>query len=123
MVKQCTEKAGKRCNLKEKQARQVLELNNKYADMMGPRHPHRGEKGGRGRPTKDEGSAKCQCQESRKDGQRPAPPRDEKRAERHKKMKETMEAYDAELQKIMTAEQFKNYQEDMKKRREHHERK
>lgn len=123
MVKHRTDKTVKRYNLNDKQAQQLLELNNKYADKMGPRHPHRGHKGGPGRPPKDKGDAKCQCQESRKDGQRPAPPRDEKRAERHKKMKETMEAYDAELQKIMTADQFKSYQEDMQKRREHHKRK
>ena len=123
MVKHRTDETVKRYNLNDKQAQQLLELNNKYADKMGPRPPHRGHKGGPGRPPKDKGDCKCQCQKPQKDGQRPAPPKDEKRAENHKKMKETMEAYNAELQKIMTADQFKSYQEDMQKRREHHKRK
>lgn len=123
MVKHRTDKTVKRYNLNDKQAQQLLELNNKYADKMGPRPPHRGHMGGPGRPPKDKGDGKCQCPKPQKDGQRPAPPKDEKRAENHKKMKETMEAYDAELKKIMTAEQFKSYQEDMQKRREHHKRK
>ena len=33
-------------------------------------------------------------------------------------MAETMKAYDAELQKIMTAEQYEKYKADMKQRRE-----
>jgi Spy/CpxP family protein refolding chaperone len=44
---------------------------------------------------------------------------DGQRAERRKQMQETMKAYDAELQKIMTDEQYKAYQADMQKRREH----
>ena len=123
MVKHRTDETVKRYNLNDKQAQQLLELNNKYADKMGPRPPHRGHMGGPGRPPKDKGDGKCQCPKPQKDDQRPAPPKDEKRAEHHKKMKETMEAYNAELQKIMTADQFKSYQEDMQKRREHHKRK
>lgn len=123
MVKHRTDETVKRYNLNSEQAKKLLELNNKYADKMGPRPPHRGHMGGPGRPPKDKGDGKCQCPKPQKDGQRPAPPKDEKRAENHKKMKETMEAYDAELKKIMTAEQFKSYQEDMKKHRKHHERK
>ena len=123
MVKHRTDETVKRYNLNDKQAQQLLELNNKYADKMEPRPPHRGHKGGPGRPPKDKGDGKCQCPKPQKDDQRPAPPKDEKRAEHHKKMKETMEAYNAELQKIMTADQFKSYQEDMQKRREHHKRK
>ncbi len=117
MVKQRTDETVKRYNLNDKQAKQLLELNNKYADKMGPRPPHHGHKGGPGRPPKDQKDAK---------GQRPEPPKDGKHGkhhEHHQKMKETMKAYDAELQKIMTDEQFKSYQADMKKRREHREKK
>lgn len=117
MVKHRTDEAVKRYNLNDKQAKQLLELNNKYADKMGPRPPHHGHKGGPGRPPKDNKDAK---------GQRPEPPKDGqhgKHHEHHQKMEETMKAYDAELQKIMTAEQFKSYQADMKKRREHREKK
>lgn len=123
MVKHRTDETVKRYNLNSEQAKKLLELNNKYADKMWPRPPHRGHMGGPGRPPKDKGDGKCQCPKPQKDDQRPAPPKDEKRAENHKKMKETMEAYNAELQKIMTADQFKSYQEDMQKRREHHKRK
>ena len=44
-----------------------------------------------------------------------------KHLEHHKKMEETMKAYDAELKKIMTEDQFKVYQADMQKRRQHRE--
>lgn len=123
MVKHRTDETVKRYNLNDKQAKQLLELNNKYADKMGPRPPHHGHKGGPGRPPKDKKDAKGQRPEPPKDGKRPTPPQDGKRQEHRKQMEETMKAYDAELQKIMTAEQFKSYQADMKKRREHREKK
>ena len=123
MVKHRTDETVKRYNLNDKQAKQLLELNNKYADKMGPRPPHHGHKGGPGRPPKDKKDAKGQRPEPPKDGKRPTPPQDGKRQEHRKQMEETMKAYDAELQKIMTDEQFKSYQADMKKRREHREKK
>jgi hypothetical protein len=52
-----------------------------------------------------------------------APPKEGKHLEHHKKMEETMKAYDAELKKIMTEDQFKVYQADMQKRRQHREHK
>ena len=137
MVKHRTDETVKRYNLNDKQAKQLLELNNKYADKMGPRPPHHGPKGGPGRPPKDKDDAKCQCPEPPKDGKRPeapkdgkrptppqdgkhpTPPQDGKHQEHHKQMEETMKAYDAELQKIMTPEQYKQYQADMEKRRQH----
>ena len=122
MVKHRTDETVKRYNLNDKQAKQLLELNNKYADKMGPRPPHHGPKGGPGRPPKDKGDAKGQRPEPPKDGKRPTPPQDGKHQEHHKQMEETMKAYDAELQKIMTAEQFKNYQADMQKHRKGHPR-
>jgi hypothetical protein len=51
---------------------------------------------------------------------RPERPNDEQRAEHRKQMEETMKAYDAELQKIMTPDQFKAYKADMQKRHDHH---
>ena len=114
MVKNRTDKTVKRYGLNDKQAKQLLELNTKYADKMEPRggRHHHGPKGGPGRPPKD---AK---------GQRPEPPKDDaKRQEHHKQMEETMKAYDAELKQIMTAEQYKAYKADMEKHRKHHEKK
>ena len=113
MVKKRTDEMVKRYQLNDKQAKQLLDLNTKYADKMrphgGPRH--HGPKGGPGRPPKDGKGAK---------GQRPEPPKDGDHKARRQQMEETMKAYDAELQKIMTADQFKAYQADMQKRREHH---
>lgn len=51
--------------------------------------------------------------------QRPEPPKDDsKMQERRKEMEATMKAYDAELKKIMTDDQYKSYQADQKKMRE-----
>ena len=52
-----------------------------------------------------------------KKGERPEPPKGD-RQDRRKEMDETMKAYEAELQKIMTPEQFKKYQADMQQRRD-----
>ena len=98
MIKHRTERMAKDYNLSDKQKKQLLDLNTKYGDMMRPmhRHGHHGMK-----------------------GQRPEPPKDDKKmAEKRQEMEATMKAYDAELQKIMTADQFKSYQEDQKKFRE-----
>ena len=116
MVKHRTDETVKRYSLNDKQAKQLLELNNKYADKMGPRggRPHHGPEGKPGRPPKGERpDAK---------GERPEPPKDGQHMERHKQMEETMKAYDAELQKIMTPEQYKAYKADMEKHRKHHAR-
>lgn len=48
----------------------------------------------------------------------PMPPKDDSKMKEHRKeMEKNMKAYDAELKKIMTAEQYKSYQDDMKNRR------
>lgn len=120
MVKKRTDDAVKKYGLDDKQAQQLLDLNTKYADKMGgrgfggprgPRHDGKPGKGGKG---------------DAKEG-RPEPPRDGKRPEMTQEQKEKMEAmrkehheamkaYDAELEKILTPDQFKKYKEDMKKR-------
>ena len=118
MVKHRTDETVKRYSLNDQQAKQLLDLNNKYADKMGPRggrhHHHGGPEGRPGRPPKDDAKAK---------GERPEPPKDGQRGggERRKQMEETMKAYDAELQKIMTPEQYKAYQADRKKHHRHHD--
>ena len=109
MVKHRTDETVSRYKLNDKQAKQLLELNNKYADKMGPRG-HRHGQPGAGRPPMPPKDMK---------GKRPEPPKDDaKMQERHKEMEATMKAYDAELQKIMTADQYKSYQADQKKMRE-----
>ena len=110
MVKHRTDETVSRYKLNDKQAKQLLELNTKYADKMGPRGPHHHGHHGAGRPPMPPKDDKAQ---------RPEPPKDDsKMQERRKEMEANMKAYDAELQKIMTADQFKSYQEDMKKMRE-----
>ena len=111
MIKHRTDETVSRYKLSDKQAKQLLELNTKYADKMGPRGPHRhGHRPGAGRP---------QMPPKDMQGQRPEPPKDgDKMKERRQEMEATMKAYDAELQKIMTSDQYKSYQEDQKKFRE-----
>ena len=98
MIKHRTERTVKEYNLNDKQAKQLLELNTKYADIMRPMHRH----GGPGHHGMR--------------GQRPEPPKGDTK-EMHEKMKKDMKAYDEELQKILTPEQYKNYKSDMEKRR------
>ena len=109
MIKHRTERTVKAYGLNDKQAKELLDLNTKYADMMRPMHRHgrpghHGMGGRRPEPPKD------------MNGEKPEPPRGD-RKEMREKMEKDMKAYDEELQKIMTPEQYKNYKEDMEKRR------
>lgn len=122
MVKHRTDRLVKDYQLNDKQAKQLLELNTKYADKMRPHHTrHHGPHGMKGqRPEPPKGDVKGERPEPPKDekkGERPEPPKGDRQG-RHKEMNETMKAYEAELQKIMTPEQFKQYQADMKERRD-----
>jgi len=110
MIKHRTDETVSRYKLDDKQAKKLLELNTKYADKMGPRGPHRHGHHGAGRPPMPPKDEKAQ---------RPEPPKDDKKMEEHRKeMEANMKAYDAELKKIMTADQYKSYQADQKKMRE-----
>ena len=110
MVKHRTDKMVEDYQLNDKQAKKLLELNTAYADKMRPpHHGHHGPHGMRGQrpePPKED-----------MNGERPEPPKGD-RPDRRKEMAETMKAYDAELQKIMTAEQFEKYKSDMQQRHE-----
>ena len=113
MVKHRTDKMVEDYQLNDKQAKKLLALNKEYADKMRPPHhgPHghhgsHGMRGQRPEPPKDEMK-----------GERPEPPKGD-RQDRRKEMMETMKAYDAELQKIMTTEQYEKYKADMQQRHE-----
>ena len=110
MVKHRTDKMVEDYQLNDKQAKKLLELNTAYADKMRPpHHGHHGPHGMRGqRPEPPKGDM---------NGERPEPPKGE-RQDRRKEMMETMKAYDAELQKIMTTEQYEKYKADMQQRHE-----
>lgn len=109
MIKHRTDDAVKRYGLNEEQAAKLLSLNTKYADKMGPRM---GGRGGRGmRPRPNFGGNDQQ-------GQRPEMTDEMKaqmKAQREEHQK-AMQAYDTELQAIMTADQYKAYKADMEKR-------
>jgi Spy/CpxP family protein refolding chaperone len=115
MAKHRTEKMVKDYDLNESQAAKLLELNTKYADKMRPHHGPRGPHGPHGmkgqRPEPPKGDMK---------GERPETPTKEMQAEMEKKraeMEKEQKAYDAELQKILTPDQYKLYQHDMQKHR------
>ncbi|WP_279149270.1 DUF4890 domain-containing protein [Segatella bryantii] len=114
MIKHRTDEIVSRYKLDEKQAKKLLELNTKYADKMMPRgHRHHGHHGA-GRPPMPPKGDKVQRREPPKDGG--------KMKERRKEMEATMKAYDSELKKIMTDDQYNTYQDDQKKMREKHHR-
>ncbi|MDE6688488.1 MAG: DUF4890 domain-containing protein [Prevotella sp.] len=102
MVKQRTAETVKTYGLNEEQAAQLLELNLKYTEKMGPMGGwQRGGRDGR------------RSQMDRGDRQRPSR---EEMAQHREEMQKSRDAYNAELQKIMTEDQFKAYQADMQKR-------
>ena len=79
MIKHRTERTVKEYNLNDKQAKELLELNTKYADMMRPMHRHggpghHGMRGQRPEPPKD------------MNGEKPEPPKRDM-----KEMREKME--------------------------------
>lgn len=117
MVKKRTEAVAEKYGLNEEQTQKLLELNTKYANLMGPGP---GQGGGRpgGGPGGDGGSGRPEGGPGGPGGG------DSVRAERpqmseeqRKEMQEKMEAYDKELQEIMTEDQYNSYKSDMQNRR------
>ena len=109
MLKKRTDETAKKYGLNEEQTAKLLELNTKYADKIG------GSRDGRrmgARPSFDGNRNR-----NRQQGQRTELTEEQKqemqkqRAERQA----AMEQYTAELQAIMTPEQYKAYKADMEK--------
>ena len=116
MIKMRTDRTVEQYKLNAEQAKQLLELNTKYNDrlMGGFGRMGGGRRGGGGMGQGGPGGGFGQG------GQMPQLT-DEQRAqmeEARKKREEAQKEYDAELEKIMTPEQFKQYQEDQKNRRQ-----
>lgn len=105
MVKFRTERMVKRYGFNAEQAAALLALNEKQMPMM--RHPRRGNQ-----PEKADSTS----QRPRREGNK-ADAKGQRMDRWHRIGKHNIEAYNAELQKIMTAEQYKSYQEDMEKMR------
>lgn len=119
MIQKRTESGAKKYGLSDEQKQKLLELNTKYADIMGPSMRMRGKRGNGGamrqrpganfgaRPENGDSAALGRFRLS-----------EEQRArldERRKQMKEQREAYNKELQAIMSDEQYKSYTADMEK--------
>jgi Spy/CpxP family protein refolding chaperone len=124
MIQQRTDETVKQYSLNEDQAKQLLDLNTKYADKMpmGFGRMGGGRRGGQGAPgggAPQGGFGGGAPQGGFGGGQMPQMT-EEQRArmeEMRKQMTETREAYNKELEKILTPEQYKKYQEDQQNRR------
>ncbi len=123
MIKNRTNETVKKYGLNEQQAAKLLELNTKFADVMGPGMRGPGGRGPRGnggaRPRPDDNTTAQQPQtDGKQKGNRPEMTeemREQMKAQRQKRQ-EAMKKYDTELQAIMTADQFKAYKADQEKR-------
>ncbi|MBP5339881.1 MAG: DUF4890 domain-containing protein [Prevotella sp.] len=111
MLKQRTDRMVKAYGLNEEQAKQLLDLNTKYAEQMGPGRGFRpgGERGQR--PERME-----RMNAPRPDSMKNAPRPQMEMNGNFEKMREAREAFEKDLQKILTEEQFKAYKEDEAKR-------
>ena len=119
MIKNRTNETVKKYGLNDKQAAQLLELNQKYADAMGPSMGgSRGQRGGRGdgrvRPRPDFNDN----DNTQQQGQRPEMTEEmrEKMKGQREQRRQARQKYDTELQAIMTADQYKAYKADEEKR-------
>ena len=113
MIKMRTDRTVEQYKLNADQAKQLLELNTKYADTM---FGGFGGRGGRGGGPRMGGGGFGGGQ----NGQMPELTEEQKKQfeEMRKQREESQKKYDTELQTILTADQFKAYQEDQAKMRE-----
>lgn len=112
MIQHRTERMVKKYGLNEDQQKKLLALNTQYAEKMKPM---------RGRHHRHQGPRPEGGMRQGGDQRRMPEMTEEQRTkmEQHRKERQAaMEAYDKELQDIMTADQFKQYKEDMKRRPE-----
>jgi Spy/CpxP family protein refolding chaperone len=122
MVKMRTEHMVKQLELDETQAAKLLELNQKYPQMMmGGPGGHGGPGGpGMGRLQRDgqRPEAKADTQKPKKENKvkKDRNDRPQMTEEQMEKMKADREAYEAELKGILTEEQFKTWKEDRGRR-------
>lgn len=115
-----TEYVAKKYGLDEAQKKKLLELNTKYADAtMLRRVPRTGNlRGGAPRLRRAPGLHKQRPMRDSTMNRRPRPTEEQmaKFEEMRKKFAERREAYDKELQAIMTADQYKSYKADTERR-------
>ena len=123
MIKQRTDQMVEKYKLNETQAAQLLELNTKNAETMGPMMGMGRMGGGRGQGGRrggGQGGPQMGGQGAPQMGGGGFQMTEEQRAqfeEMRKQREENQKKYDAELEKILTPEQFKSYQKDMEEQR------
>jgi len=113
MTKKRTDETVQRYKLNEEQAAKLLELNTRFAGKMGPRGGQHRFGRQQGPMTQKHDSLK---QKPQKEEMKAMPERRMDRRAGFEQMRKNMEAYEAELQKIMTEEQFNAYKADREKR-------
>ena len=117
MVKQRTNETVEKYKLSEEQAAKLLELNTKYMGKI-PMGPMAGMRGQGRRPQGQMGQMPQRPQRPQNDtvqGRRPQMGQMGQMGNREE-MRKNMEAYNAELEKIMTQEQYAKYRESMGRR-------
>jgi hypothetical protein len=123
MTKRRTDDAVKKYNLNEDQAAKLLALNTKYADKIGfgMGGMRGGGRGNRPRPNFGDGGGQGMGQGMGmgQGGQRPEMTEEmrEQFAKMRQEREEAQKKYDAELQEIMTPDQYKAYQADQEEMR------
>ena len=111
MIQKRTDDVVKKYGLNEEQAKQLLSLNTKFADQMGPRGPRpdgQGMRPGNMGPRPQGNDSLRQQRRQRPQGEAGQQGRPQRNNQ--------MQAYEEELQKIMTPEQYKAYRADMEER-------
>lgn len=117
MVKRRTERMVERYKLNETQAAQLLELNTRFTGKMGPMMGAQRERGQRGERQAYRPQQRERRQAPADTTARQQRPQDRENAnDRREEMRKNMEAYDKELQQIMTEEQYKAYKQDTERR-------
>lgn len=105
MAQRMTDRMVNRYGLDDTQKTALLKLNQEWAGKMQP--GPRGGRPGMGRPSREQA-----------DTARAKRPSREEMEKRGEEMKANREAYNAELKKILTDEQYKKYTDDEKNRRQ-----
>lgn len=118
MVKRMTEATAKRYSLDEQQTAKLLVLNTKYAGVLGrnffAQRPQRPMKAS---AAVHNDSIKAPEVEANSKKKVPEDKMQQMREERQKERASQLEAYEAELQKLFTPEQYDAYQKDKAERR------
>lgn len=119
LVKKRTEYVAEKYALDGQQSAKLLELNTKYADIVGRSFAPRGARRNfdRARRNPIEGGVRLPEQGNSVRSGRPMMPGGKRggMSARRGEMREKMAAYDKELQSILTEEQYKSYKADMEK--------